>query len=328
MQAIALLAPQKVALVEQPEPVCGPTDVVIQMRALGLCGSDLSVYSGATPVAHYPWVIGHEGGGEIVAVGEEVQNRRLGETVVVEPNICCFTCRPCKAGQTSSCENRRALGITEAGIAAERVAVPAEFCWPMPHDTPATTLAGFEPHVVGQAAVRRSGVQVGDRCLVIGTGSQGLMLCLQLLSIGVRPFVVEPHAGRLHLAVQLGAQPDQPELGGYPFVFESSGARSAFRTALDATAPGGQLVLIGQNHDSVEITTRELVQRQITIRGSLIYDHPQDFSKAAGGSEIQTSQLAAVMQKRYAPFEADLACREAHDIAGKSWLDLTSGWTQ
>lgn len=328
MRAIALLAPGKIALIEQPEPACGPTDVVISMRAVGLCGSDLSVYSGATPVPHHPWVIGHEGGGEILAVGDEVEHRKPGEIVVIEPNICCFKCGPCKAGQTSSCTNRRALGMTEPGIAAERVAAPAEFCWPLSDNASSTTLAGFEPHVVAQAAVRRAGVQPGDRCLVIGTGSQGLMLCLQLLSIGVHPFVVEPHAGRRQLALELGARPDQPDGGGYRFVFESSGARSAFRGALDATAVGGQLVLIGQNHKTVEITTRELVQRQITIRGSLIYDHPQDFANAAHGSQAQAPQLAAVMQKRYAPFEADLACRESHDVPGKSWIDLTSGWTQ
>jgi len=328
VRAIALLTPGRIALIDRPEPMCGPTDVVVSMRAVGLCGSDLSVYSGATPVPRHPWVIGHEGGGEIVAVGDEVEYRKPGDVVVIEPNICCFTCVPCKAGQTSSCTNRRAYGISEPGIAAERVSVPAQFCWLVASDTSSTTLASFEPHVVAQAAVRRSGVQPGDRCLVIGTGSQGLMLCLQLLSIGVHPFVVEPHAGRLQLALELGAQLDQQDAGGYRFVFESSGAQSAFRVGLDATAAGGQLVLIGQNHKTVEITTRELVQRQITIRGSLIYDHPQDFANAASKSEAHAPQLAAVLQKRYTPAEADLACREAHDVAGKSWIDLTSGWTQ
>lgn len=327
MRAIALLAPGELALIEQPEPECGPTDVVVAMRALGLCGSDLSVYTGATPIPRHPWVIGHEGGGEIIAVGEEVQDRRLGQVVVIEPNICCFKCGPCKAGQTSSCENRRALGMTEPGIGAERVAIPAEFCWPMDDGTVSTTLACFEPRVVAQAAVRRSGVQPDDRCLIVGTGSQGLMLCLQLLSIGVQPFVIEPHEGRLQLALQLGARSDQLALGNYPFVFETSGAQSAFRAALDATASGGQLVLIGQSHDAVEITTRELVQRQITIRSSLIYDHPQDFGGATSDSQAHVAQLATVMKKRYAPRDADLACREAHDVAGKAWIDLSSEWT-
>lgn len=322
-----MLQPGKVAIVDLPEPVCGPTEVVVAMRAVGLCGSDLSVYSGAIPVSTYPWVIGHEGGGEIIAVGEEVRDRYPGQLVVIEPNISCSHCAPCKAGQTSSCTNRRALGVNEAGIAAERVSAPAGFCWPVPDGTSSATIAGFEPSVVARATVRRIGVRAGDRCLVVGAGSQGLMLCLYLRSIGLHPFVVEPHEGRLKLAVQLGAQPHEQGLNGYPFVFETSGAHSAFRPALDAVGPGGQLVLIGQSSADVAITTRELVQRQLTVRGSLIYDHPEDFADAVRALEDGDTGIASVMQASYAPSDADRAFGEASEIAGKSWLDLTH-WTQ
>lgn len=299
----------------------------MQMRSVGLCGSDLSVYSGAIPVSEYPWVIGHEGGGEIVAVGAEVRDRHAGQLVVIEPNISCLRCAPCKAGQTSSCTSRRALGVNEAGIAAERFSVPAQFCWPVPDATPAATIAGFEPSVVARATLRRVGVQAGDRCLVFGAGSQGLMMCLHLRSLGIHPFVVEPHVGRLQLALHLGARPHESGFDGYPFVFETSGAQSAFRPALDAVGPGGQLVLIGQSSADVAITTRELVQRQLTVRGSLIYDHPEDFADAVRALADSDPGIASVMQASYSPFDADRAFGEAGEIAGKSWLDLTH-WTQ
>ena len=307
--------------------MAGPADVIIAMRAVGLCGSDLSVYSGAIPVADYPWVIGHEGGGEIIAVGEEGRDRYPGQLVVIEPNISCSRCAPCKAGQTSSCTNRRALGVNVAGIAAERVSVPAEFCWPVPDGTSSATIAGFEPSVVARATVRRVGLQMGDRCLVVGAGSQGLMLCLHLRSIGLHPFVVEPHPGRRRLALQLGARPHEPGVNGYPFVFETSGAQSAFRPALDAVGPGGQLVLIGQSSADVAITTRELVQRQLTVRGSLIYDHPEDFAEAVRALDDGDGGIGSVMQASYSPIDADRAFGEASEIAGKSWLDLAD-WTQ
>ncbi len=272
-------------------------------------------------------MVGHEGGGEIVAVGAEVRGRRPGQVVVIEPNISCSHCAPCKAGQTSSCTNRRALGVNEPGIAAERVRVPAEFCWPVPDGTLSTTIAGFEPSVVARATVRRVGLHEGDRCLVVGAGSQGLMMCLYLHSLGLHPFVVEPHPGRLALALQLGARAHEPGLDGYPFVFETSGAQSAFRPALDAVGPGGQLVLIGQSSADVAITTRELVQRQLTVRGSLIYDHPQDFAEAVQVLDDGDAGIASVMQASYSPFDADRAFSEAGEIAGKSWLDVTH-WTK
>lgn len=328
MRAITLLGPGRAAVAEWPEPVCGPTDVVIQMRAVGLCGSDLSVYSGEATVPGYPWIIGHEGGGEIVAVGEGVSDRLVGQVVVIEPNICCSTCVACKAGATSSCANRRALGITVPGIAAERVAVPAEFCWPVAESAKPVTLAAIEPYAVAGAAARRCGIRPGDRCLLIGAGSQGLMLCVHLVSLGVQTFVVEPHIGRLALAQQLGAQQHQPGFEPYPYVFETSGARAALRIGLDATAPAGRLVLIGQNHDRVSLTTRELVQHQITISGSLIYDHPDDFASAVRSAEAKAHLLGSVMAAAYPPTEADEAFSQAQGVAGKSWLNLTTGWTQ
>jgi alcohol dehydrogenase/L-iditol 2-dehydrogenase len=327
LRAITLLGPGRAAVAECPEPLCGPTDVVIQMRAVGLCGSDLSVYSGEATVPSYPWIIGHEGGGEIVADGEEVTDLHVGQVAVIEPNICCSKCMACKAGATSSCINRRALGITVPGIAAERVAVPAEFCWPVAEPEP-VALATIEPYAVAGAAARRCGIRPGDRCLVIGAGSQGLMLCVYLASLGVRTFVVEPHIGRLALAQRLGAQQHQPGFEPYPYVFETSGARTALRVGLDATAPAGRLVLIGQNRDRVSLTTRELVQHQITISGSLIYDHPDDFAAAVRSAATRAQILGSVMVAVYPPIEADEAFSQAQGVAGKSWLNLTASWTR
>jgi alcohol dehydrogenase/L-iditol 2-dehydrogenase len=328
LQAVTLLEPGHVAITDRPEPRCGPTDVIVEMHAVGLCGSDLSVFDGSTVVPEYPWVLGHEGGGEVVAVGSEVTNWRVGQLAVIEPNICCFGCGPCKAGTTSSCTARRALGITEPGIASERVSVPAAFCWPVDDGIAPIALASVEPYAVARTAVRRSGIRQGDRCLVIGAGSQGLLVCAHLLSLGVETFVVEPHEGRLRLAETLGARPHQPDSDTYLYVFETSGAETAFRMALDATSVTGRVILIGQNRYQTTLASRELVQRQITVSGSLIYDHPQDFATTVEACQTHADELAAVMAAAYKPAEAHRAFTEARNVAGKSWLDLTSGWTR
>jgi alcohol dehydrogenase/L-iditol 2-dehydrogenase len=98
--------------------------------------------------------------------------------------------------------------------------------------------------------------------------------------------------------------------------------------ALDATSVTGRVILIGQNRDQTTLASRELVQRQITVSGSLIYDHPQDFATTVEACQTHADELAAVMAAAYKPAEAHRAFTEARNVAGKSWLDLTSGWTR
>ncbi len=145
MKAIVYTGPGQVRVVEDwPEPVCAPDEVVVQMRAVGLCGSDLSVYDGHRDLPSLPWLMGHEGGGELVEVGEQVSDRRVGERVVIEPNLSCLSCPACLSGVTSDCPKRRILGMNAPGVLAERVAVPAAFVLPVPAAWPDQVLACFE----------------------------------------------------------------------------------------------------------------------------------------------------------------------------------------
>ena len=208
MRAIVLTGPRRTEVVDtwaEPEP--GPGEVVVEMTAVGLCGSDLAVHDGTRPTPALPWVPGHEGGGRIVAVGPDVRDRRVGQLVAVEPNYCCFSCPPCARGMTSGCENRLSPGITVPGLLAERVAVPARFAWPLPEPVEAGVLACIEPLAVARSAVRRSGVRPGADCLVVGAGSQGLLTCLSLVEAGARAYVTDPHADRVAVAERIGARP-------------------------------------------------------------------------------------------------------------------------
>ena len=196
MRAVALVAPGQVEIVDDwPEPDPGPGEVVVRIRGVGLCGSDLSIYDGTRQVPGMPWVFGHEGGGDIVAVGTGVADREVGQRVVIEPNFADGSCAACLAGHTSACDNRQILAITRTGILAERVAVPAGYTWPVSSDWPDVALACVEPLVVAHTAVRRAGVPVGADCLVIGAGSQGQLVCQSLMAAGAQPYVMEPHPG-------------------------------------------------------------------------------------------------------------------------------------
>ena len=156
---------------------------MVGVRAVGLCGTDLAVYAGRRAVPSMPWVLGHEGGGEIVAVGSDVAGREVGQRVVIEPNIPDGTCPMCRSGRSSACKNREIVGVNRGGILADRVTVPAAFAWPVPATWSDEALACFEPLVVAYTAVTRAGVRPDEECLVVGAGSQGLLVCqsLQLL---------------------------------------------------------------------------------------------------------------------------------------------------
>jgi 2-desacetyl-2-hydroxyethyl bacteriochlorophyllide A dehydrogenase len=326
VRAVALVAPGQVRLVDDwPEPECGPQDVVVQIRAVGLCGSDLSVFDGKRAVPGMPWVFGHEGGGDIVEIGSEVRNRQVGERVLIEPNFADGDCPACRSGHSSACPNRQILAINRTGILAERVAVPAEFTWPISSDWPDVALACFEPLAVAYTAVRRANVPPGTDCLVIGAGSQGQLVCQSLLAGGAQPYVMEPHAGRMDLALKFGAKRAEDYDGDqYPFVFETAGVPAVWEPALAGVARAGKLVLIGFHNKPVQFVPLDLVQRQITIVGQLIYDHPQDF--AATLEAVNSGALAPeqTVQAGFPVEETAEALASVREIPGKAWINLAS----
>jgi 2-desacetyl-2-hydroxyethyl bacteriochlorophyllide A dehydrogenase len=326
MRAVALISPGKVQIVDDwPEPECGPDDVIVQIRGVGLCGSDLSVFDGKREVPQLPWVFGHEGGGDIVAVGSGVTNREVGQRVVIEPNFADLTCPACRSGHTSACVNRVILAINRTGILAERAAVPAEFAWPIPTTWTDVQLACFEPLAVADTAVRRANVASGTDCLVIGAGSQGQLVCQSLIARGAQPYVMEPHAGRMELALKFGAKRAEEHDGDlYPFVFETAGVPPVWETAYNSVAKGGKLILIGFHGKPVQFIPIDLVQRQLTIVGQLIYDHPQDFDATL--AEVTAGRLAPeqTVQGTFTVDEADAALASVREIPGKTWIDFSS----
>ena len=320
-----LTEPGRIAMADWPEPSAGPHDVVVAPRSVGLCGTDLALFDGKRVVPELPWVMGHEGAGDIVAVGDEVSDRRVGQRVVIEPNFCCFTCEHCKGGRTSACPHRRIVGVNHPGLLAERVSVPAEFTWPVPATWSDGRLACIEPLAVARSAVRRSGVRPPDSCLVIGAGSQGLLVCQALLAIGAQPCVVEPHAGRLALAERLGAralEPDRLDVADFHVVFETSGAAAAWQVALDSVAATGTAVVIGMGAETVRLSTADLVRRQLTLTGALIYDHPRDFAQTIAAVTAEQLTPEDVVGAYFRPDDAAEAFTQARTVAGKSVLSL------
>lgn len=320
MKAAVLTASGRVETVDDwPEPVCGPHEVIVEMGGVGLCGSDLAVFQGRRRPPVLPWVMGHEGFGRIAAVGSDVRGRQVDQRVVIEPNYACLKCADCLTGLTSACPHRVIVGLNAPGVLAERVALPAHFAHPVPDGPTGADLAATEPYTVARAAVRRSGVTAADRCLVVGAGAQGLLVCLILSRLGIEPVVTEPHLQRLARAERLGATRDDARTG-FTYIFETSGHAPALRPAVERAAPGATVVLIGLNPHQLPLTTDDVVRRQLVLRGSMIYDHPGDFTAAI--TELPQARPEVVMEARFPFGEAQEAFAGAAGRAGKTWISI------
>lgn len=255
-----------------------------------------------------------------MATGEGVDRARLGQRVVIEPNYPCLKCPSCLSGRTSMCPERVIVGFTAPGTLASLVAVPAPFAWPVPRDWADTDAVCVEPLTVAVAAIRRSGAVSGDRCLVVGTGSQGTLLCVALTARGITPYVLEPRAGRRELAVSLGARVADAGDTGFGIVFETSGAEAALTEAVARAAPGATVMLIGLGRESTAVNTGLVVRHQLTLRGSLIYDHPGDFADAI---DYPVRSPGRVLRAAYPLEQASEAFGAASEVPGKTWIRLT-----
>jgi threonine dehydrogenase-like Zn-dependent dehydrogenase len=325
VKAVALVSPDTVVIMDDwPEPSCGPDEVIVRIHGVGVCGSDLAVVAGRRPVPALPWVLGHEAFGVILAAGRDVTDRHPGQRVVVEPNYPCLACGPCRSGETAGCRDRRAAGISEPGLLAERAAVPARFTWPVPETWQDADVVCVEPFTVALNAVQMSGLRPGDACLIVGAGSQGLLVTLAVTHVGGRPYVTEPHAGRKAFALQMGARDALSPAAEttFPVVIETSGAPEAFEEAVARTAPGGCLIVVGQSARPARLSTFALVQRRLTVRGCLIYDHPAGFAHTIDTLTGHDLRPGRVVRERYAFAQAPTAFARAADIAGKTWIEV------
>jgi alcohol dehydrogenase/L-iditol 2-dehydrogenase len=300
-----------------PEPEPGRGEVVVALTGVGVCGSDLAVWSGSREV-DFPWIVGHEGTGTIVEVGAGVSRDRIGDRVVIEPNYPCGTCDGCLRGRTAMCARRQSVGINIPGLLRERAAVPAEFAWTVPDGLADQDLVCVEPMTVALHAARVGNAAAGANCLIVGAGSQGLLLLMVLRAMGADVAVVEPHDGRLAIARSLGAKP--MERAAYELVFETSGSVGGTQQALRSLDVGGTLVLIGIPHDDVPLSTALIVRGHATVMGSIIYDHPRDFSDTLAFIADNSLTPSSVIRRTFSFTDAQSALSSAVSIAGKSWI--------
>ncbi|NLA66070.1 MAG: alcohol dehydrogenase catalytic domain-containing protein [Leucobacter sp.] len=326
MRAAVLTAPREVTVVNDwPEPQCGPGDVVVSITATGICGTDLAYVQGQRDIAPGGLIVGHEPFGTIVAVGAEVDRGRIGQRVAIEPNYPCGACQPCGRGVPSLCTKRRSPVVNEQGFLAERVAVPADFAWPLPESITDEDAACIEPLAVAMGAVRRAGdLSQRPRIAITGAGSIGRILTDLLVRRGIVPAVIDISSERVERAVAMGARAAEPG-EHFDLIFESSGAAPAAEAAVELLDAMGMLVVIGVGNDAFAVDMKTLVRRGITIIGSMIYDHPHDYAEVIRTVESGFAHPGVVLGPSYALHDAAAALLHAGASADKTWIRISGG---
>jgi 2-desacetyl-2-hydroxyethyl bacteriochlorophyllide A dehydrogenase len=301
-----------------PAPECGSSDVIVAMEALGICGSDLSAYDGRHPEG-YPRILGHEGVGRVLSCGSDVNADIVGKRVVIEPNVPCLKCSACRSGRTSACPDRIIIGGgNRSGLLAEYVAVPREFVWPVPDDLPATAAACIEPLAVAQTALHRIAPGPSDTCLVIGAGSLGLLACLAIHALGAFPVVVDVQPERQRRAQSLGAKSLEEITTPVTHVLETTGYPEVLNKYLDRIANAADIALVGISNGHIGLDYRTVVRRQLTLHGSLIYDHPGGFPRAIESVTSGTVDPARTVDAQFPFDDTATAFARARKMGGKS----------
>jgi alcohol dehydrogenase/L-iditol 2-dehydrogenase len=167
-------------------------------------------------------------------------------------------------------------------------------------------------------AVTLAQVRPGQHCLILGAGSQGLLACLAVRQAGGIAHITDPHSGRLALAKELGASSDDNR--HFTAVIETSGAPRAFEHAVERAAPGGRLVLVGQSTTPARIPSFALVQKRLTVRGCLIYDHPGDFARTLAVMAEGRLRPGRTVRARFDVADAAAAFAACAEVAGKTWI--------
>jgi L-iditol 2-dehydrogenase len=284
MRVAVLRGPGDIAIDERPAPRPGPAEVVVRVRSVGLCGSDIHYYEHGRIgrfVVEAPLVLGHEAAGEVTQLGPGVTRLTVGQRVSIEPGVPDLTCHQCLAGRYNLCPGMRFFATPPVdGALAEYVVVHEAFAHPVPENVSDDAAALLEPLSVGIWACRKGRIAAGDRVLVTGAGPIGLVSIQAALAFGATEVVVsDVNPARLALAKELGAtevidarETRVSELPGPPQVLlECSGHAPAIAEAIRALDRAGRAVLVGMGSDEVALPLSVVQEHELELAGVFRY---------------------------------------------------------
>src|SRR4051794_17807708 len=316
-RAAVLTLAREIVIEDRPVPEPGPRDVLVEITAVGVCGSDVHYYEHGRIgdfVVEAPLVLGHESAGRVAALGAEATRHAVGDRVALEPGVPCGQCRECRAGRYNLCADVVFFATPPIdGAFANFVTIHEDFAFALPDGMSDEAGALMEPLSVGIWACRKGGVTAGDRVLVTGAGPIGLLAMQVARAFGATEVTIsDVNQSRLALAARTGAtrtltagvdEPSQADA-----LIECSGHPVALAAGIAALRPAGTAVLVGMGPgDTGEVPLSLIQNREIWLTGTFRYanTYPTAIALAAEGRV----DLEAIITGHYALEETDNALR-------------------
>lgn len=288
MRAIKVAEPFKLEIVEIEKPrIKNYGDVLVKIKAGGICGSDLGIYRGTNSLATYPRIIGHEFAGVVETIGEGVEGIAVGDKVAIDPVISCGECYACTHGRHNVCESLEVMGVHRDGGFCEYLVVNYKNLYKTSKDISFETLCLVEPFTIGAQINYRGKIGGDDTVLIMGCGPIGLTALQIAKKNGVKIIVSDIIEKRLNMAKEMGAdrvvnvKNEDLQIAineftnnvGINVVVDAVCSPKSFEQAVEVTSPAGRIVVIGLTAQPSDIVQAAITKKELTITGSRLSDY-------------------------------------------------------
>ena len=321
-----MTAPGEIRFESVAVPRVGPGQVLVKVKRIGICGSDIHVYHGKHPYTKYPVTQGHEVSGRIAALGEGVKGLRVGQKVTIEPQLTCGKCYPCTHGKYNLCESLKVMGFQTTGTASEYFAVDQSKITPLPEGMSFDEGAMIEPLAVTVHAAKRAGDVAGLRVCVLGCGPIGILLIQSLKAFGAaKVLATDVSDYRLELARRCGADvavntksadfgqamleafgPDKADI-----IYDCAGNDITMDQAIQNARKGSTIILVAVYAGLARCDLAKLNDSELDLNTTMMYRH-EDYLDAIRLVEEGKIQLKPLMSKHF-PFQEYLAAYQYID---------------
>ena len=329
MKSIVIPEPGKVEIQERPIPQRKAGEALLKLLYGGVCGSDLGTYRGGNAYAAYPCTIGHEFSAQVVEVEENSYGIKEGMIVTCNPYFNCGTCYSCRRGLVNCCTHNETMGVQREGAFSEYITMPIERIYDGMGLDP-EILALIEPFCISNHAVSRAQVKPGDRVLVMGCGTIGLLAAVSAKLHGGEVYISDVAEEKLKYAQSMGIEHgfvnrsheslieevEKATAGDYFDVcIEATGVPEAFIACIDAAAFQGRVVDVGVSKRNADFKYTEIQRKELTIMGSRAA-LKSDFIETIGFVRSGQVDLSKIISRRYDACEAEAAFKDLDQNSG------------
>jgi L-iditol 2-dehydrogenase/threonine 3-dehydrogenase len=327
-------APGKIEFKEAEKPVkIERNEVLLAVKKIGVCGSDIHVYHGNHPFTPYPVIQGHEYSGEIIEVGADVSKVKIGDKATARPQLVCRRCAPCRRGDYNICDELKVQGFQAPGTAQDFFVLPEDRLVRLPDSLTYEQGALVEPAAVAAYCTKRAGDLNGKNVVVTGAGPIGNLVAQFARTRGANVLITDISEFRLEKAKSCGikhtSNPETEDIqtavdrvfnNGFTIGFECAGVEVTLDGLVQTINKGGDIVAVAVYGDKPRVDVSVLGDRELSLIGTLMYKH-EDYEEAVNKISISEILTAPLITKHF-PFEKYLEAYQYIDRQGDKTLKV------